>query len=60
MKPKSVELPLKRVLLWPEIKIYESRGPIFNRQRIPFCKGSIVSRVGKTVIYFEGEPIILN
>jgi hypothetical protein len=48
------------VMLWPESKVYISSGEVVQNQRVPLAKVSCATKIGNAVIYFEGEPIVLN
>jgi hypothetical protein len=50
----------RKVMLWPEKKIYNVITPIQVKQRTPVLKFSCVSFAAPQMIYFQGDPIILN
>lgn len=60
MKRRTSLLPQKKVVLWPEAKVYVTRGYVRQTQRVPLYKVAVAATVGKAVIYFESDPVVLN
>ncbi len=47
-------------MLWPEKKVYSLSCELVQLQRVPLIKFSCSAFTGRSMIFFDGEPINLN